>query len=154
MVKAAEGTGVRPHLAVRLPETTSIFTIVLKVSVREALVMTEPWTPSEEVVAVDERVAPGDKRVVVEDDGPVVPIEAPCGPSPAAAPAEPDPYADTKGDERRVNPGSHEVTWIHRDGRPIDDPGIVFGNIHDLRVGRFNDDRLALRRHRLLRRAL
>ena len=118
--------------------------------------MTETWTPSVKVIVVDERVAPGDIRVVVVDDGPVVAIEAPCVPSPAAAPAEDaaDANADTEEDAGRGKQGSRKVTWIHRDGRPIDDPGIVFGHIHDLRVGRFNDDRLALRRHRLLWRAL
>src|SRR5215475_8333201 len=110
--------------------------------------MTEPWTPqvvvtrgkgfmrerseivvkAGEVVAVDERRASGDVHLVVVDDGPVVPIEAPCGPSPAAAPDESgaDGYADTEGDERRVNPGSHDVTWIYHEGCPIHDPGIVF----------------------------
>ena len=130
MLKTAEGTAASPHLAVQLPETTSICTIALEVSVRETLVMTEPWTPqgvvtpgpgfmlerseiivkAVEVVAVDEGVALGDIGIVIVDDAATVPIGPPCVPSPTAAPDEggADGYAYTERDERSVKPSSHK----------------------------------------------
>src|SRR5882724_2984989 len=114
--------------------------------------MTEPWTPSEEVVAVDERVAPGDKRVVVEDDGVVMPVSSPVGPPPAKPAKEADSKACTKHHSRsgQEQPWICIPPWPGDDGRAIHDPRIILRHVNDLRVGGFNHDCLPLLGHLLL----
>src|ERR671924_494983 len=114
--------------------------------------MTELWTPSEEVVAVDERVAPGDKCVVVEDDGVVIPVSSPAVPPPTKPGKEADSkaYAERNSRPRNIQPWIPKPPWPGDDGRSIHDPRVVLRHVDDLRVGWFNHDGLPLLGHLFL----
>src|SRR5216683_731217 len=105
-----------------------------------------------EIVAVDDRPAVRDVRVVVVDHPMAVPIASPVMPAPPISSEKADPKADSKS-----NPGSgqedsrHGIpAWICDDGLAVHEPGIIGRYINDLRIGRFDDDCVPLSRYLLL----
>src|ERR1700687_2085624 len=99
-----------------------------------------------EVVAIDDGPAVGDVGVVVVDHPMAMPVGSPVTPAPPKSSEEPDPEADSKS-----NPHSGEEdpwygipTWICNDWLAIHEPGIIGRHVDHLRVGRFDDDRVAL----------
>src|ERR1700730_15262132 len=117
---------------------------------------TEIAAVTSEIVAIDERSATGDVGVVVKDDRMVMPVTSPAMPSPAKAAEEADSKTCAEFNRRAADENSwHRIpSGPHRQGRTVHEPRIVCGHINDVWIGWFNDDRLSLRRYRLLRRAL
>ena len=105
-----------------------------------------------EVAAIDDRSAVRDIRVVVVDYPAAVPVVSPVMPSPPKSSEEADTKSNAKGNAGAVpkNPGHGIPAWIHDDRLTVHKPGVVGGDVNDLRVGRFDDDRAALRRYLLL----
>ena len=106
-------------------------------------------------VPVVKGIAPGVVPRVVIDCVMVVPIESPMVPAPPKTSKETDPEADS---ERKVwaaipNSGIRIPSRPGHDGASVNHPGVVRGNVNDLRIGRLNDDRRPLRRYHLLRRS-
>src|ERR1700679_1934546 len=84
-----------------------------------------------------------------------VPIRPPAVPPPAEAAEETDTNSHAELDPRPIE----EEAWIPnparivREGITVHDPWIVFRHVNDLRIGWFNDDRIALHRDGFLGRA-
>jgi hypothetical protein len=105
-----------------------------------------------EVVAIDDRPAVGDIGAVVIDHPMAVPVAIPVMPAPTIPSEETDAEPDSKSDSRSGQEDSrHRVpAWIRDDWLAIHEPRIIGGYIDDLRVGRFDDDGVPLRRYLLL----
>ncbi len=73
-------------------------------------------------------------------------------PAPPKSSEEADPEADSKSNPRsgQEDPRHGIPAWICDDRLAIHEPGIIGRHIDHLRTGRFNDDRLALRRYLFL----
>src|SRR5208283_438338 len=106
------------------------------------------------VIPVVKRVTPGVIALVVVDYVMVIPIASPMTPTPSP-PAEPtDSEADSSEPQIRAvvpNSGIRVPSRPRYDRTTINYPRIVGGNVNDFGTGRLNNDRLALRRHVLLR---
>jgi hypothetical protein len=94
--------------------------------------------------------------IVVVNDGVIAPVGTPMVPAPAIAAVPADAEANSPKKRRAAKPDARIgiPAGPCQDGVAVDQPGIVSGNIYDLRVGGLNDDRRALRRNILLRRGL
>ncbi|HEX3400477.1 MAG TPA: hypothetical protein VHT74_09140, partial [Acetobacteraceae bacterium] len=105
-------------------------------------------------VIEDPRIA-RDEGTVVEQHRMVGPVEAPVVPSPAKAGEEADPDTEAESDawSREIESRVRVPARQRHQRRTIGEPGIILRDINDVRVGRLNDDLLALRGYRLLRRA-
>src|SRR6202171_52152 len=84
------------------------------------------------------------------------PTRSPAVPPPAEASEETDTNAQAEPDPRpiKVEARNPNPTRIEREGITVDDPGIVFRHIDDLRICRFNHDRISLGRDGFLLRVL
>ena len=93
-----------------------------------------------------------DTFVMIEERSTAMPVVAPVMPAPAISSEEADTKSNAKGNAGAtpVNPGHGKPAWIRDDRLTVHEPGVVGGNINDLWVGRFDDDRVALRRYLLL----
>lgn len=98
----------------------------------------------------------GNVPVVVVSDVVVMPVISPVVPPPPEPAKEPDSEAQAK-----CNPGSGKEqtgigipAWPDHNRRSIDQPGIVFRHINDLRIGRFDDNGLPLLGYGFLRCAI
>src|SRR5580692_8895610 len=117
---------------------------------------TESRISMSEVIPIYKGSTVADIGGVVKHHSPVVPVESPVMPSPAKAAEEPNSKADTKREVGAAKPDS----WIWVPSRPRDDrspinqPRIVTWNIHHVWIGRFDGNRLSLRRYGLLGCAL
>src|SRR5258708_4935873 len=93
-----------------------------------------------------------DVGVMVEECSTVMPVVPPVAPAPPISPEEAETKSNTKGkaDAAPKDPGHRIPARIGNDRRPVHEPGIVRRHVDHLRVGRFDDDRVALRRYLLL----
>ena len=100
-----------------------------------------------EVVAIDDRSAVGDVGVVVVDHPMAMPVASPVMPSPSESSEEADPEANSKPNpwSRQEDPWHGIPAWVCHDRLAIHEPRIIGRHVDDLRVGRFDDDRVALR---------
>src|SRR6202790_5041279 len=118
--------------------------------------MIETRTSATEAVSIAEFPAVGDVRVIAVNQAVSVPIRFPAVPPPAEATEETHPNSHAEPDPRpiEVEPRNPNPTRIELEGITVDDPGIVFRHINDLRICRFNDDRISLGRDGFLLCAL
>ena len=108
-------------------------------------------------IAVDDRPAVRDVRVVVVDDSAVVvPIVSPVVPTPAEAGKHSNSEAQSKSDSRAVQekprvriPAGEDSEWI-----AICEPGIVLRYVNHVGSYRLNNDRFSLCTYFLLRRGV
>ncbi len=105
-----------------------------------------------EVVAIDDRSAVRDIGVVVVDHRMPVPVASPVMPAPPISSEEADAEANSKPNprSRQEDPRYGIPAWICDDRLAIHEPGIIGRHVDHLRIGRFDDDRVALSRHFLL----
>src|SRR5580704_209492 len=161
MVIAAEGTRAGPALTARLCVATRGTVISLKrpgpYSGPVECAAARTWTSAPvEIVPVVKRPAAGVVPVMVINGEVVVPIESPMMPAPPVAAEEADPKASSEGEKWSFIPDPR----IRIPSRPrpyrasINYPGIIGRHVNHIGLRRFNDYRRALRRYRLLRRAL
>src|ERR1700730_8336918 len=90
--------------------------------------------------------------VMVEGWSTAVPVVPPVAPAPAKSSEEADTKPDTEGESDAAQKNSrHRIpARVGNDRRPVHEPRIIGRHVHHLRVGRFDDDCVALRRHLLL----
>src|ERR1700722_4217687 len=98
------------------------------------------------VVAIHDRSTVGDIGVVVVNHPMAVPVPAPVIPAPTKTSKESDPEPRTKVQTRTVkkDSGNRIPAWVGNDGIAVHEPRIISGNVDYIRVGRFDDDRVAL----------
>src|SRR5260370_16306320 len=106
-----------------------------------------------EAAAVSEDSAMREIVVVGEEDIVMMTVESPMGPSPAETAKESDSKAEAEGDcGSGVEDARHRIPSRPSNQRfSVHKPGVVFRNIYDLRIGRFNNDGLPLGCYVLLR---
>ena len=104
------------------------------------------------VVAVDDCSTVGDVSIVVEHYPVAAPVASPMSPTPSESSEEADTKSDTEGqpDAAPKDPRHRIPAWICDDRLAIDGPGIIRRHIDHLRIGGFDDDRVALSRYLLL----
>ena len=105
-----------------------------------------------EVVAINDRSAVRDVGVVVVNHCPAVPVVSPVMPAPPISSEKAEPEADSKSNPRsgQEDPRNGVPAWIRDDRLTVDEPGIIGRHVDHFRVGRFDDNRAALRRYLLL----
>ena len=105
-----------------------------------------------EVVAIDDRSAVRNVGVVVVDRCSAVPVVSPVMPAPPISSKKTEPEADSKSNPRsgQEDPGHGIPAWIRDDRLTVHEPGIIGRHVDHFRVGRFDDNRAALRRYLLL----
>src|SRR5712692_4673016 len=105
-----------------------------------------------EVVAIDDRSAVGDIGVVVVNHRSAMPVVFPVIPAPPKSSEESDSKSNTEGDCRASKKDSrHRNPARVGDGRcPVHEPRIIGRHVDHIRVGRLDDDRVALSRYLLL----
>ena len=90
--------------------------------------------------AADKGGTSGDEPVVIENYEPIVPIAAPGMPTPGkVAVKASEGKTDIEPNSRTDKKIRAEISRIRNQGSPIDDPGIVFRQIDDLRIGGFDN---------------
>jgi len=96
--------------------------------------------------------AVGGPFVMIEECSPAMPVVVPVMPAPPKSSEETNTKSNAKGKARATpkNPRHGIPASVRNDRRTIHEPGVVGGDINDLRVGRFDDDGVALRRDLLL----
>src|SRR5260370_39603899 len=116
--------------------------------------MIESGASATKAVVIPELSAMGEVRVIAVNQAMPVPIRSPVVPPPAEAAEETDTNSNTEADPRPVEEEARNANpiRIERERITVDDPRIVLRHIHDLRICRFNDDRISLGRHGFLRR--
>src|SRR5258707_11402536 len=84
---------------------------------------------------------------MVEARSSAVPVISPVAPAPPKSSEKADTKSNTKAkaDAAPINPGLGIPAGVSDDRRAIDQPGIIGGHVHHVRIGRFNDDPAALR---------
>src|ERR1700751_3079397 len=103
--------------------------------------------------AVSEDSAVSRPRTMVEHDTTAaMPTEPPMSPAPTKPTKEANAKAEAEGDSGNSDvksgiciPSRPDANW-----RAIDDPWIVFRHVHNVGLGRFDDDLLILRAHLFL----
>ena len=105
-----------------------------------------------EIVAINDRPAVGDVGVVVVNHPMAMPVASPVMPAPTISSEETDAEADSKSDPRSGQEDSrHGIpAWIRDDGLTVHEPGIIGRHVDNIRIGRFNDDCVALSCYLLL----
>src|SRR5271155_4843309 len=118
--------------------------------------MIEACGSATEAVVIAELPAVRGIRVIVVGQAVSVPIRSPAVPTPAEATEKTDTNSQAEIDPRPIEVEARNAnpTRIEGKGITVDDPGIVFRHINDLRICRFNYDRISLVRDGFLRRAL
>src|SRR6266404_6501595 len=104
------------------------------------------------VVAIDDGSAVGDVGVVVVDHPVAMPVASPVMRAPSKSSEEADPEADSKSNSRpsQEDPRHGIPAWICDDRLTIHEPRIIGRHVDHFRVGRFDDDCVALRCYFLL----
>ncbi len=99
-----------------------------------------------EVVAIDDRSTVRDVGVVVVDHPMAMPVASPVMPAPPKSSEEADPEADSKSNPRsgQEDPRHGIPAWIGDDRLAIHEPRIIGRYVDDLRIGRFDNDCVAL----------
>src|SRR5580692_7713573 len=95
-------------------------------------------------------------RCMVVVDPVTVPVGSPVMPTPAIAAENSDPDSQAEVDSGTVDeqPRDRHPARIERERFAINEPRIIFRDVHDIRLRRFDYDRLPLVRDGLLRSAL
>src|SRR5713101_1755302 len=99
-----------------------------------------------EVVAIDDRSAVRDVGVVVVNHPMAMPVASPVMPAPPKSTEESDSEPDSKSNpcSGQEDPRYGIPAWICDDRFAIHEPGIIGGHVDHFRIGRFNDDCVAL----------
>ena len=128
VVESAEGAGMR--------------------AIRGADVVRRPESraSARDTVSIAEFPAVGDVRLIAVSQAVSMPIRSPVMPPPAEIAEEADPDPHSKHDPRpiEVEARSPNPTGVECNRITVDCPGIVFRHVNDLRICRFNDNRLSL----------
>src|SRR5229473_7642347 len=105
-----------------------------------------------EIVAIDDRSAVGDIGVVVVDHPVAMPVPSPVIPAPPKSSEETDSKSSAEVESRTVkeDSGLRIPTLVRDNGIAVHEPRIIRGDVNHIRIGRFNDDRVALSRYVLL----
>src|SRR5712664_4920435 len=93
-----------------------------------------------------------DEGVMVVHRPTAMPVVPPVTPAPTKPSEEPETKSDTEGesDAAPKNPGHGIPAGVGDDRRAVDEPGIIGRHVDHLRVGRFDDDGVALSGYLLL----
>ena len=99
-----------------------------------------------EVAAIDDRSAVRDIRVVVEDYPAAVPVVSPVMPSPPKSSEEADAKSKTERDcgAGKKDSGNWNPAGVGNNRCSVHEPRIIGRYVDHIRVGRFDDDRVAL----------
>src|SRR5579864_8155725 len=105
-----------------------------------------------EVVAIEDCAAVRDVSIVVVSYFVVMPVTIPVVPPPAKSPEETDSKSSPEVQSRAVKKYSgHGIpARVGKNGIAVHEPGIVRRDIHNIRIGRFDDNCIALSRYFLL----
>src|ERR1700730_2233732 len=105
-----------------------------------------------EVVPIDDRSTVGDIGVVVVDHPVAMPVRSPVTPAPAKASEETDSKSNAEGDRgaAKKDSGYRIPARISDDRCAVDQPRIVRRHVNHFRIGRLDDDRVALSLYLLL----
>src|SRR3979490_467803 len=105
-----------------------------------------------EIVAIDDRAAVRDVSVVVVNCGATVPVIIPVMPAPPESSEETDSKSSTEVNRWTAikDSGHGNPTRVGDDGLSGYEPRIVGRHVNNIRVGRLNNDRVALSRYILL----
>ncbi len=150
VIKATEGAGAGIWLSVKGGGPTSVERVamadipVIEVAVVEIVVT--------EIVTVDDRSAMGDVSIVVVNRPAAVPVVSPVMPAPPKSSEKADPESDSKSNPHTAKEDSwHGIpAWVRDDWRPVYEPRIVSRHVDYIRIGRFDDNRIALSCYLLL----
>jgi hypothetical protein len=104
------------------------------------------------VVAIDNGSAAGDVGVVVVSYAMAMPVASPVMPAPTISAEETDAEPDSKPNPHsgQENPRHGIPAWIGDNWVAIYQPGIIGRHVDHLRIGWFDDDRVALGRYLFL----
>jgi len=99
-----------------------------------------------EVVAIDDRSTVRDVGVVVVDHSVAVPVASPVMPAPSKSSEVTNSKSNSEGDRGPSKKDSrHGIpAWIWNDRVAVDEPRIIRRHVDHFRIGRFNDDCVAL----------
>jgi len=113
---------------------------------RVAAAVVEVAAPLVEVVAIDDRSAVGDVGVVVVDHPMAMPVASPVIPAPPKSSEEADSKPNTEGNcgAGKKDSGHRNPARVGDDRYPIHEPRIIGRHVDHVRVGRLDDDRVAL----------
>lgn len=130
-IEAAESAGMCA------PESSSSPTTESTATMKSATVKSTAVIES----AVGENSAVGDVAAVVEHNS-VTPVVTPMSPTPAKATEEADSKAKAKLNSRnpKVKSGIGIPAGPDSDGPSVNQPGIVFRNVDNIRIGRLDHD--------------
>ena len=105
-----------------------------------------------EVAAIDDRSAVRDIRVVVVDHRMAMPVASPVIPAPPKSSEEADAKSKTERDcgAGKKDSGNWNPTGVGNNRCTVDEPRIIGRHVDHIRVGRFDDDRVALSGYILL----
>src|SRR5882724_3500353 len=157
MVESAERAGVDGRGSAGGKSTAMCKSAMRNVVVRESTAgMDEPRMSVTEVRVMAEGRTVRDVPVMIVQHIVVVPVGSPVMPAPAETSEDADPNTQA---ER--NPWAIEIEAGNADPRgvvweriSVDDPWIVFGYVNDVRICRFNRNRLSVIRDSFLLRTL
>jgi len=150
VVESAECAGVAAPLHVRRSEST-IGSMVEVILVAIKIATVEIAAVGKSVTVVKKGMAMGKKPSVVKNHETTAPVAAPEAPAPRIG-KKADGITKT---ERHIWANEEiDVARVHCQRSAVHHPRIVGGNIDDLRIRRFDDYRLPLRRHLLLLRGV
>src|SRR6266852_4015011 len=150
MIEATERAGPCSRLKVRSRRPMEPRTSAARSASVERVAMIEVAVV--EVVAIDDRSAVRNVGVVVVDRCSAVPVVSPVMPAPPISSAKAEPEADSESNPRsgQEDPGHGIPAWIRDDRLTVHEPGIIGRHVDHFRVGRFNDDCVALSRYLFL----
>src|SRR5580693_10177298 len=99
-----------------------------------------------------ELIAMRDKGVMVEECPSTMPVISPVAPAPpnSSEVADAKSNSKAKADAAPKNPGNGIPAWIGNNWVAVHEPRIIGWDVDHFWIGRFNDDRAALRGHLLL----
>src|SRR5467141_3993814 len=157
VIKAAERAGAcswlktRSRRPVEPPTSAARSASVERVAMVEIAVV-EIAAAAVKVVAIDDGSAVGNVGVVIVDHSVAMPVASPVMPAPTIPSEEADAEPDSKSDTRsgQEDPWHRIPAWIGHDRLAIHEPRIIGRHVDHLRIGRFDDDGVALRCYLLL----
>src|ERR1700737_2197139 len=134
------------------PRTSTRAPALKSASPMKSAAMIEVCTRVIERVVIGEDSAVGDVGVIVEHDSVATPIVSPVVPPPAIAAKEADAKAQAIRNSRpsKVQPWIPIPAWPDSDWLSIHEPGVIFRDVNNLRIGRLHPARLSLLGHGLL----
>ena len=99
-----------------------------------------------EVVAINDGSAVRDVGVVIVDYPVAMPVASPVMPAPTISSEEADSKSNPEGNygTGKKDSGHRIPAWISNDRLAVHEPRIIGRHVHDFRVGRFDDNCVAL----------